>query len=236
MDYFVGKSYFEEDGAQNYLVFQSIHRYFKMTNTKYISLWKSKGLSDKTITPHATSDNSVTLFIDHYGIKVRAKFNGSCLKQANKLTYSYGANVNIYIVYEPGASGSNNNDPTLKDCLFGAVTLTKNTDIEKYEYSGYEFGFDRRSAFSFPGGRFGQSVLIFGVDMSSSAHYDNKKKSILVLWIDQTQGLEHILTAKKMYSFFFNKFYFVFKYLHFKKLKLTWKQNKAKRKNKQTYK
>ena len=42
LGYFVGKSYFEEDGAQSYLVFQSIHRYFKITNTKYISSWKSK--------------------------------------------------------------------------------------------------------------------------------------------------------------------------------------------------
>ena len=63
MGYFVGKSYFEEDGAQNYLIFQSIHRYFKITNAKYISSWKSKGLSDETITPYATSDNSLTPLI-----------------------------------------------------------------------------------------------------------------------------------------------------------------------------
>ena len=69
----------------------------------------------------------------------------------------------IYIVYELGASGSRNNYPALKNCLFGAVTLTKNTDIDKYGYSGYGTGFDRRSSFSFPGGWFGQNVLIFGV-------------------------------------------------------------------------
>ena len=144
LSYFIGNSYFEEDGAQNYLVFQSIHRYFKITNAKYISSWKSKGLSSKTITPYATSDNSLTPLIDHYGSKVRVKFNGSCLKQSNKLTYCYGAKVNIYLVYELGASGSNNSDPTLKHCLFGAVTLTKNADIGKYRYSGYGVGFDRR--------------------------------------------------------------------------------------------
>ena len=55
-------------------------------------------------------------------------------------------------------------------------TLTKNADIEKYWYSGYGIGFDRRSSFSFPGGGFGQNVLIFEADMSSSAHIDNKKK------------------------------------------------------------
>ena len=35
--------------------------------------------------------------------------------------------------------------------------------------------------------------------MSSSAHIDNKKKDILVLGIGPTQGLEHTLTAEKMY-------------------------------------
>ena len=111
---------------------------------------ESKGLSKKTITPYATSDNSLTPLIDCYGIKVSAKFNGSCLKQPNKLTYDYGHNVNVYIVYELGASSLNDSDPTLKNCLFGAVTLTKNADIEKYGYSGYGIGFDRRSSFSFP--------------------------------------------------------------------------------------
>ena len=71
-----------------------------------------------------------------------------------------------------GTSSSHNNDPTLKNCLFGAVTLAKNTDFDKY----YGIGFDRRSSFSFPSSGFGQNVLIFGVDMSASAHIDNKKK------------------------------------------------------------
>ena len=86
--------------------------------------------------------------------------------------------MNIYIVYEIGTSSSNDSEPTLKSCLFGAVTLTKITDIEKYGYSGYQIGFDRRTTFSFPGDGFGQNILIFGVDMSSSAHIDNKKKNI----------------------------------------------------------
>ena len=113
-------------------------------------------------------------------------------------------------VYELGISSSYNNDPTLKNCLFDAVTLTKNADFDKYKYSGYRIGFDRRSRFSFPGGGFGQNVLIFGADMSSSIHIDNKKKDILVLGKGPTQGLEHTLTAEKMYSINFtvtkNKF------------------------------
>ena len=36
--------------------------------------------------------------------------------------------------------------------------------------------------------------------MSSSIHIDNKKKDILVLGKGPTQGLEHTLTAEKLYS------------------------------------
>ena len=107
------------------------------------------------------------------------------------------AKWNVYIVYELGASGSNDSSPTLKNCLFGSVTLTKNAHHEKYGYSGYGIGFDRRSSFSIPGGGFGKNVLIFGVDISSSDHIDNMKKNILVLGKRPTQGLEHTLTAKK---------------------------------------
>ena len=78
------------------------------------------------------------------------------------ISYTHEKVVNIYIVYELGASTSHNNDPTLKNCLSGAATLTKNTDIDKYGYSGYEIGFDRRSSFSFRGTRFSQNVLILG--------------------------------------------------------------------------
>ena len=36
-DYFIGKSHFEEDGTQNYLVFQQLSKYFKViTDTDYI--------------------------------------------------------------------------------------------------------------------------------------------------------------------------------------------------------
>ena len=61
--------------------------------------------------------------------------------------------------------------------LFGAVTLTENANITKHKNSGYGIGFDRRSSYSFPGGGYGQNVLIFGADMSFSAHIDNKKKT-----------------------------------------------------------
>ena len=98
------------------------------------------------------------------------------------------------------ASSSNKNDPTLWNSLFGAVKLTKNADIDKYQYSGYGIWFDRKGSFSFPGGAFGQNVVIFVVDMNSSVHIDNRKKDILILGDGPTQRLDHTLTAEKMYS------------------------------------
>ena len=106
--------------------------------------------------------------------------------------------MNFYIVYELGASSSIDSDPALKNCLFGAVTLTKNADTEKYRYSAFGIGFDRRSSFSFPVDGFDQHLLILGVDTSCSVHIDNKKKDILVLGNGPTQGLESTLTAEKM--------------------------------------
>ena len=78
--------------------------------------------------------------------------------------------------------------------------MTKNADIDKYGYSGYGIGFDRRSSFSFPNGGFGQNVLIFVADMRSSSHIDKKEKAILVPGKGPSQGLEHTLTTEKMYS------------------------------------
>ena len=204
LSYYRGKQYFDEGrGKQNYLVFLPISKHFKLNlvagAADYVLSWQSKGLSDDNIKPPTTPDNSLNPELNYYGTKTRVKFTKSCLKQSDHI-YTHEKVVNIYIVYELAASSSNDSDPTLKNCLFGAVTLTKNADIEKHKYSGYGIGFDRRSRFSFTGGGFGQNVLIFGADMSSSIHIDNKGKDILVLGRGPTQGLESTLTAEKTYS------------------------------------
>ena len=64
----------------------------------------------------------------------------------------------------------------MENCLFGAVTLTKHVNIARYGYSGYGIGFNRKGSFSLPSGGYGQNIIIFGADMSSSIHIDNKKK------------------------------------------------------------
>ena len=84
--YFRGKSHFEEDGTQNYLVFQPIQRHFKrisgVGNGNHIFCWKSKGLSDERINSIKTSDYGITPYLSYYDTnKVRVKFDGTCLKQ-----------------------------------------------------------------------------------------------------------------------------------------------------------
>ena len=80
--------------------------------------------------------------------------------------------------------------------------MTKNAGIDKYQYSGYGIEFDKNGSFSFPGGGLGQNVIMFGADMSSSAHVDKKdKKNILIIRKSPTQGLgKYSLTVKRMYS------------------------------------
>ena len=166
-----GKQYFDEgSGKQSYLVFLPMGKHFKLNSVvgviDRVLSWQSKGLSNKSIKPPTTSDHSLTPELNYYGTKIKIKFTGSCLKQSSHIL-THKKVVNIYNVYELAASSSHDSDPTLKNCFFGAVTLSKNADIEKYKYFGYGIGFDRRSSFSFPSGGFGQNVLIFGADMST---------------------------------------------------------------------
>ena len=201
LSYYRGKQYFDEgSGKQHYLVFLPMGKYFKLNSVAgaadYVLSWKSKGLSNESIRPPTTFDNSLTPELNYYGTKTRVKFTKSCLKQSSHIL-THKKIVNIYIVYELGASSSYASDPTLKNCLFGAVTLTKNGDIDKYKYSGYGIGFDRRSSYSFSNGGFGQIVLVFGADISTSIHIDNKGKDIFVLGKGPTQALESTLTAEK---------------------------------------
>ena len=198
---FRGKPYFDEgDGKQNYLVFLPMRKYFKLNMVvdfiDRVLSWQSKGMSSESIKPPTTSNYNLNPRLSYYGTKIRVQCTRSCLKQPN-FTFTHKNVANIYIVYELGASSSHINDRTLKNCLFGAVTLTKNTDIENRKYSGYGIGFDSIGSFPFPGGRFGQNVIIFGADMSSSIHIDNKQKDMLVLGRGPTQALESTVTAEK---------------------------------------
>ena len=195
--YFRGKSYFEEDSTQNYLVFQPMYKYFRrivgVGSGNYIYYWKSKGLSEERINSITASSYKVTPQLSYYGTKTRIEFNGRCLKQGS-VTFNHGKAVNVCIVYEINKCINITNYLTLESCLLGAVRLTKNSDIDKYKYSGYSIGFDRKGFYSIVD-VVGRNKIIFEIDMSLSTHIDNNIKKILYLVKCPKQGLEHTLTA-----------------------------------------
>ena len=123
----------------------------------------------------------ISKYKSFYGTKTKVEFNGSCLKQ-DKATYNHEKLVSIYIFYEISKNYNIRSYPALENCLFGAVSLTKNADIDLDKYSGYGVGFDRE--FSFGSRVFGRNCIILGADMSSSFHANNKTKNILVLGKD----------------------------------------------------
>ena len=48
----------------------------------------------------------------------------------------------------------------LGNALFGAVSLVKIPDKDKYKYSGYGIGFGNHGTFSVPSREFGKKVII----------------------------------------------------------------------------
>ena len=101
--YFCGKKYFDEDGSQNYDIFQPISKYLKVAyvnDINYILSWKSRGLIDIKIESIKTYNYLINPRIDNYDMsKIRIKLNGSFLNRFPP-TILHGDIVNIYIVYE----------------------------------------------------------------------------------------------------------------------------------------
>ena len=196
--YFRGKNYFEEDGTQNYLVFQPVYKYFEEASDK-VSSWKSKELSDeKFILTVTSTDKSATKAI-YDNTRIKVGFNGDLLRQ-NQVTYNHKPVVNIRTVYETTPDTKTSNI-TLENCLFGAIKITKNSEDDKCKYSGYGIGFDSRESFSHPSGGNGTNVIIFGADLSSSVHANNKVNNVLVQGKALVQGINGTtIYAEKMYS------------------------------------
>ena len=60
-----------------------------ITNTDYVSSLKSERLSDESIKPPTTSNNSLIPALNYCGTKTKVKFTGRCLKQP-KISYTPG--------------------------------------------------------------------------------------------------------------------------------------------------
>ena len=190
-----GAKYFSSGISQNYLVFIPAKRYIKYLNdTTQIDSWKSNGMSEETF---------ARTLVDHH-LLPDINFNGHCL--INNISIPKKV-INAYISYTINPQLRNlNTDFTLKNCLFGSVKLTKNTDLDKYKHSSYGIGFDSHSEFLLPDSSMGKNVIIFGADMSSSVHIDNKGKDNLISGEGPTQGLDDTkLTAEAIYPITFTQ-------------------------------
>ena len=99
-------------------------------------------MSNENITAPTKIDYNLNPQLNYLGNKIRVEFKESGLKQ-DKITYTHGKVVNIYIVYEISKNLNISSYSAIENCLFGAVSFTKNADVDKYKYSRYRIGFDR---------------------------------------------------------------------------------------------
>ena len=200
-----GAKYFSSGIFQNYLVFMPAKKYIKyFSGTTRINSWKYNGMSEENIENITKSDsNFAPTFVDHH-VLPDINFNGHCLINN---TYIPKKVINLYVSYTLNTWLWNlNTHFTLNNCWFGSVKLTKKADLDKYKYSGYDIGFDSRSEFLFTDESIGKNVTIFGADMSSSIHIDNKGKYILIFGEGPTQGLDDTtLTAEAIYPINFKQ-------------------------------
>ena len=143
-------------------------------------------MSEEIIENITKSDrNFAQTFLDHHSLP-GMNFNGHCLIKSN-IYIPKKSNKSIFFLH------TNSEIKKFKhrlciNCLFGSVKLSKNADLDKYEYTGYNIGFDSCSEFSFTDGSFGKIVIFFGTYTNSSVHIGNKVKDILILGERSLQG------------------------------------------------
>ena len=140
-------------------------------------MWKSEELFHESIKPPATSDDNLVPLLNYIDFTQRLKFDGQCLKQ-DQFIFTDKRVANIYIVYEINLwPFKESSDFTLVNFLLGTVKLSKNSDFEKYKYSGYGFGIHARESFSLSDSSvFGKNVIIFVAHMISSGHVEGRKE------------------------------------------------------------
>ena len=130
------------------------------------------------------------------------EFNGNYLVQNKVLHPNKNNVVNIYVVYKLDTiSNTRNTDYTIQNALFGAIKITKNTDISKNKYEGYGICFDEGGTFTKGNITNGKNVIIFRADMSFSIHANNRANNIYVLSDFLVQGINDTsIYAEKLYS------------------------------------
>ena len=103
LSYYRGKQLFDEgSGKENYLVLLPLRKYFKLNSVAgaadYVLSWQSKRLSDESIKPPTTTNNSLTPELNYYGTKTKIKITRSCLKQSSHiLTHKNVVNITLFM-------------------------------------------------------------------------------------------------------------------------------------------
>ena len=171
-----GAKYFSLGIFQNYLVFIPTKKYIKyFSSATRVESRKSNGMSEESIENITKSgSNFAPAFADHH-LLPDLNFKGHCLRKNISIPKTL---INLYISY---TLGPQLRGFTIDNCLFGSLKLTKNADPDKYSYSGYGIRFDTRVEYPLSDGSADENVIIFGVDISSSVHIDNKGRDILIL-------------------------------------------------------
>ena len=164
------------------------------TNRK-ISTWKSTGINNSNMNAVGNAKGNLPDLKNNGRMNVY--LSGNHIQQ-NVAGIPNNSNViNIYCVYqiEPIPS-SRDTTFTIQNALFAAMQITKNADTSKYDYKGYAICFDEGGQFGHTiteGGRTyttnARNVLIFGADMSFSAHATNRANNIYVMGELFIQGI-----------------------------------------------
>ena len=145
-------------------------------------------------------------------LKKLVYLQGNYFQQSNVIIRNNHNVINIYVVYELDTiTSSRDTTFTIKNALFGAMQITKNTDTSKYDHKEYGICFDK-------GGQFGhtitegdfahttnaRNVLISGVDMSFNVHATNRANHIYVMGKEFVQGINDttIYAEKSFYRNF----------------------------------
>ena len=187
---------------QSYLVYDCKMGSFSFGLTsKDITEWKSTGVYNYS------SDSNMNAVLDYGGYlpdikndgRMHVHLNGNHFQQNKVIIPNNNNAINIYCVYElyPIAS-SRDTSFTIQNALFGAMQITKNaTDNSKNNYKGYGICFDERSQFGHTitedgctHTTNGRNALIFGVEMSFSAHATNRANHIYLMGDGLMQGIK----------------------------------------------
>ena len=168
--------YFYSGILQNYLLFIPAKKYIEYSSdTTPIDLWKSNGMSEENNENITKLDSHFApTFVDHH-LLPDINFSGQCFIKSNICIPKKVINLYISHILNPWLR-NRNTDFKLKNCLFGSVKLIQiNTNIVAAAYDMILV-----QNFSFTDGSMGRNITIFGADMSSPVHIDNKMSYFLV--------------------------------------------------------